>query len=58
MKYNILCKIASSIANEYCNLTKKHRKKLYNEHSIDCGTDYARFLLDSIIVDAEGKYIW
>jgi len=51
--------IFSRLADEeYPKLTMKRKKELDNEHAIDCGTDYARYILQELVYDKDGASMY
>ena len=50
--------IFDRVAEEYYHLTKSRQNYLYNDFGIDCGTDYARHILDEIAFDKDGESIY
>lgn len=50
--------IFNRIAEEYYHLKNNRKKELFNSYAIDCGTDYARYILNEIVYDKEGESIY
>jgi len=51
--------VFNRLANEeYIKLTMKRKKELFDSFSIDCGTDYARYILQELVYDKDGASIY
>lgn len=51
--------IFNRLANEeYLNLSIKRKRKLYENFNIDCGLDYARYILTELIYNKDGASIY
>ena len=49
--------IFNRIAKAYTHFKMTYKKELYNKFSVDCGTDYARFILNEFVYDENGESI-
>ena len=58
ISYNELKIIFDKITEAYPYFKMSYKKELYNNFSIDCGTDFARFILAEIIYNKDGESIY
>ena len=57
-EFEKIVSMSDRIGEEYYHLNKKHRKELFENYNIDCGTDYSRYILEEIIYDENGESIY
>ena len=50
--------IFDRIVKEYYNFKKLHQNQLYDDFGIDCGIDYARYILNELVYDKNGSSIY
>jgi hypothetical protein len=56
---NKYIKIAERLAEDYVNFKDFYKQELKEKYLIDCGTDYARWVLDEVLWDIHSEtYIW
>lgn len=50
--------IFDRITKDYKNLKLSYKQQLNRDFSIDCGTDYARFILEELVYNENGESIY
>lgn len=50
--------IFNRIANEYKHLKADYKNYLFETYNIECGTNYARYILEEIVYNENGESIY